>query len=308
MRGSLAALAITAAAMAGGWPALRWGRRPRAAVLLVVGGLVLAAPLLIPREPRTLRLVAAIAAATLAVKLYDLHVGASRGHRPSWRGFLAFQPNPFGLVERRLDDLPRPPRGDDRRRVARGGCGTVLGGLAFAGLFGIDWARVPFLVEHAAKAIGLYAMLVPLGVATSAAWRLCGGRSLDMMHNPFAARTPADFWRRYNRPVTQLFVEDVYRPLGGRRAPARVTLVVFAVSALVHEYVFAVPIGRVEGVQTAFFLVQGLAVLATARLRPRGSGAVLGAALTLTFNVLSSLLFFRSLGEIVPFYAARSSS
>jgi hypothetical protein len=45
--------------------------------------------------------------------------------------------------------------------------------------------------------------------------------------------------------------------------------VTFAVSAVVHEYVFGVSLGRVQGYQTLFFLLQGLGVAATVRLQRR---------------------------------------
>ncbi|HWE38254.1 MAG TPA: MBOAT family O-acyltransferase [Isosphaeraceae bacterium] len=308
MAGTIAAIALAAGAMAGAFPALRLGRRTRGGILLVLGTLVLAAPLLIPEGRRPRRLIGSILAITLAVKLYDLLVGARRGRRPNVREFLAFLPNVFGLVERRLDDLPRPGRARDLRTFARGAVGVVAGGTAFAATFAIDWGHRPFVVEHAAKVLTSFAVLVPLGVAGSAGWRLIGGRGLDLMRNPFAARTPADFWRRYNRPVNHFFLEDLFKPFGGVRSPVKATLLVFAASAVVHEYVFAVPIGRVEGVQSAFFLLQGIAVLATARLRPRGRWAAVAIAGTLTFNVLTSMLFFKSLGEVVPFYARRGTA
>jgi hypothetical protein len=307
MGGAIAALVSVAVATAAAFPALGLGGRARGAVLLVLGGIVLAAPIFIPAHPRPGRMIGTLVAITLAVKLYDLHLGAGRGRRPSGKEFLAFLPNVFGLVERRLDDLPRPGRARDLTTFGKGVVGVLAGGAVFAGTFVVDWLRVPFVIEHAAKVLALFATLVPLGVAGSAGWRLIGGKGLDLMRNPFAARTPADFWRRYNRPVNHFFLEDLFKPLGGVSSPSRATLLVFAASALVHEYVFAVPIGRVEGVQTAFFLLQGLAVLATARLHPRRGWAAAGIAATLVFNVLSSMLFFHSLGAILPFYARRSA-
>jgi hypothetical protein len=37
-----------------------------------------------------------------------------------------------------------------------------------------------------------------------------------------------------------------------------------------HEYIFGMAIGRVQGYQTAFFLLQGVAVAATARVKAKG--------------------------------------
>ena len=90
------------------------------------------------------------------------------------------------------------------------------------------------------------------------------------MDRPYLARTPADFWRRYNRNMQQVFLEDVLKPLGDRLGRSGKIMIVFSLSATLHEYVFGIATGRVQGYQTAFFLLQGIAVAGTTRVRPRG--------------------------------------
>jgi hypothetical protein len=102
-----------------------------------------------------------------------------------------------------------------------------------------------------------------------------------------------------------VFRDDVFRTLGELRAPVRATLGTFAVSAALHEYLFDLAVGRVQGYQAAFFLVQGLAVAATRKARPRGWQAAPWVAGTVAFNLATSALFFASLDEVVPFYARR---
>ena len=121
------------------------------------------------------------------------------------------------------------------------------------------------------------------------------------------ARIPADFWRRYNRAAGQFFHEDVFKPLGGLRSPVRATLGTFAVSAVLHEYIFWIAVGRVQGFQTAFFLLQGLVVAATLKVKPRGWRAVAWGTGTLGSNLASSVLFFASMDEVLPFYTRRQS-
>jgi D-alanyl-lipoteichoic acid acyltransferase DltB (MBOAT superfamily) len=123
------------------------------------------------------------------------------------------------------------------------------------------------------------------------------------MDAPLLAPTPAEFWRRYNRPVQQFFHENVFKPAGGMRSPIRATLIVFAVSALVHEYVFGITLGRVQGYQTLFFLLQGCAAAATVRVRPAGWRFWPWFAATWIFNLATSLLFFASLNGVMPFYS-----
>ena len=76
-------------------------------------------------------------------------------------------------------------------------------------------------------------------------------------------------------------------------------------SAILHEYIFWIAVGRLQGYQTAFFLLQGLVVAATLKVRPRGWRAVAWGTGTLAFNLASSVLFFASMDEVLPFYAHR---
>ena len=57
----------------------------------------------------------------------------------------------------------------------------------------------------------------------------------------------------------------------------------------------------------AFFLVQGLAVIATLRVRPRGRAAVLGILLTFAFNVATGPLFLAAMNAVVPFFVSRAA-
>lgn len=57
----------------------------------------------------------------------------------------------------------------------------------------------------------------------------------------------------------------------------------------------------------AFFLVQGVAAIATLRLRPTGGWLVPGRVLTIAFNLATSALFFQSVNALFPFYAPRNS-
>ena len=243
---------------------------------------------------------AAVNAAAVCLKLYDICL---RGTRPDWRRFTLFLPNWSSLVLRKLEAEPEPTRQHNLRRLTRGsielGCGIIL----IIALFRVGWGGQPFALEHLAKVIAVHVGLFSLSVVTVALWRLAGGRALDFMEMPFLAATPADFWQRYNRGVHQFAYEDVFRPAGGWRAPVRSALLTFAVSALVHEYLFGIAIGRVQGYQTVFFLLQGLAVAATARARPEGWARLPWVAGTLSFNLATSVFFFASVDGLLPFYS-----
>jgi hypothetical protein len=284
------------------YPALRAPPAQRFRSFFALALLSLPIPLIIPPAARFLRLLAAIWSVVVIMKLYDLHLGALIGDRPTPRQFLGFLPNIYALVHRKIDESPRPILREELSSALRN-AGLVAAALVpLAIVFRADWSGRPFSLEHTAKVVTFFLALIPLTAVGASLWRLFGGRAKAFMDNPFAARTPADFWRRYNRPVHQFLNEDVFKPLGGVRHPVRATVAAFAVSALIHEFVFTVAVGRIQGYQTAFFLLQGLAVAATSWIKPRGWRAAVWTAGTFAFNLATGVLFFGSVNEILPFY------
>jgi D-alanyl-lipoteichoic acid acyltransferase DltB (MBOAT superfamily) len=154
------------------------------------------------------------------------------------------------------------------------------------------------------KSLVIFATVLWLLRSAIAIVRLAGGVMRDFSDGPLLARTPADFWRRYNRVFHQYFYENVFKRAGGRRSPAAATMLIFAISGLIHEYVFGLGIGRLQGFQMAFFLLEGAAVAATLRVRPKRPATVAVAiTATLAFNALVSFFFFLSFHAIVPLYA-----
>lgn len=279
------------------FPALSWSRAARTGVLTLAGAGIAISPVLLPSTSPRLRLLVAFSAVWLLCKLYDLHVGAARGMRPDWATFARYLPNPFWIVCR------KPPAGTLSRgaawsALARRALGFMAAMVPAGIVFGWDWRGVPFLAEHAAKALTLYAFLAGFYWTLAAVYRLLGQPVLDPIDRPLLAHSPADFWRRWNRPAQQFFREDLYTPLGGRRAPIRALLLTFLVSAVVHEYLFDVAVGRVTGYQTMFFLIQGIAAALTPRV-PRTATTI---ALTFAFNLTTSVLFFASVAAVLPLY------
>jgi len=169
-------------------------------------------------------------------------------------------------------------------------------------LYRINWSTVSFPLEHVLKVSAVVSVVVLTTNAMAAAYRLLGGLAIDFMSNPLVAPTPADFWRRWNRPAQQFLHEYAFKPAGGLRRAVRATLVTFGISGMVHEYVFGIAAGRVQGCQLLFFMLQGFAVVATMGIRPRGSITLLWIAGTGVFNLASSVLFFMSVDQVLPFY------
>lgn len=277
--------------------------------LVVAAAGLLVSPLVVPPGERTpsgvwpaglVRFGVGFAAALTLFKLLDL----ARDPAPDVRSLLAFLKDPGGCVRRALPREPRLTRREALRRALAGGALGLAGGLLCLAAWSTEApGRAAFLLEHALRSSAFFAAVLGYAALTTNLARAGGTSARDVFDRPYAAVTPADFWRRYNRVVGQALAESVFAPLGGRRAPVRATLLTFLVSALLHEWIFGVATLQVDGRQTAFFLLHGLGVAATLRVRPRRPGPrALGWTLTLAFNLVTSILFFSSVDRLVPFW------
>jgi len=297
------AAAVAIAATFGFYPAMRLGRSWRTCAWLVCSAVVALSPAIVPLDFTSLRFVASLLAITLLVKLFDMHQAAQSERLPDFSSYAGYVSDIFWLVFRE-----RPNRrsvGHDVWRLLRTGPAAAFAILLCVVLFRLDWARIPFTVEHCAKAPAVVLAVALTLNAIAVVYRLLGGMAMDPMGDPLAARTPADFWRRWNRPTHQFLQAYAFNPAGGRRHAIRATLVTYAVSGIVHEYVFGIAAGRIQGCQMLFFILQGCAVAATLNLRPRGRRAIFWIAATWVFELATSILFFASVNQVLPFYSER---
>lgn len=287
--------------------AMKWRPRLRNVAFVLLLAVVLCSPLIIPRGARLPRLIATVYSVTVAVKLYDHLRNAEAGFFPNWRIYFISFFHPFSLALRRVMREKPPPRSADvRRMLVNFAAGLAATALIFA-VFCVPWRRFPFALEHCAKAISLFLMIQFLPNALAAAFRLWNIPSTDFAGPFFLARTPAEFWRVYNRPVNQFFQEYIFKPARGRDHPRAVTLVTFIVSGIIHEYVFDIPAPQMVGGQMLFFMLQGIAAMATLRLRPRGWMAIPAMLLTLAFNLATVYFFLICVNAVFPFYVDRSA-
>jgi len=269
---------------------------------MVLIPVIAATPLLVPGDDPFARLVLAILAMLFALKIVDLHIGACKGQRVGFAAFLAFMGNPLHLVQRRTGFEPQPSRRENGRNylLSLGGMLLAFGLLKWTGA--IDWSERSFLLQHTARATAFFLYILFMFQNVAAVLRVFAVYTIDPVRQPLAARTPAQFWRRYNRWMGQFLREDVFNLMDGRRRPRQATMAVFVVSGLLHEYLFAMATGRVQGFQMLFFLIQGVATALTLRTRPVGMAAIFWIGATLVFNLLSSILFFTSMQGVGRFY------
>ena len=225
-------------------------------------------------------------------------MGVARGSQPGLWRVLSDLPNILVLVLRRAVMDRVAPLGETLRHLLREASALILSIVLLVAVWRIDWSGQPFLLEHVAKSIAFFATATAAFDVLARTLRLAGSPTRDFARLPLLASTPADFWRRYNRIVTGFMHVNVFRPLGGFRRPVLTTMAVFVLSGLGHEYLFSMPDARIQGYQTAFFLLQGVGVLTTAKLRLRGWMRMPGVAGTILFNLATGLLFFASLHDL----------
>jgi Membrane bound O-acyl transferase family len=97
----------------------------------------------------------------------------------------------------------------------------------------------------------------------SCAWRQAGIRARPIMDYPLLAQSVSDFWgRRWNTAFRDLTHRLLFRPLSNRFGPWTGLLAGFLASGLVHDLVITVPAGGGYGGPTAYFVMQGVALLA----------------------------------------------
>ena len=196
------------------------------------------------------------------------------------------------------------PVGAERCCAFRGVGEMLLGG----GL--LWWARRYdfhcFWLEHTTKLLAAYLLgFDGMFVFFCGTLRTLGYGVYDFSRNPILAVTPADFWRRYNREAGRFLYEDAFKPLGGVRSPVRVTLLVFLLNGVLHEYLALAITGTLKGYQAGFFALQGIAVAITWRMARRGWGSALGIGLTIAWMVLTTVLFFATVDQFMSWYSHR---
>jgi predicted DCC family thiol-disulfide oxidoreductase YuxK len=115
--------------------------------------------------------------------------------------------------------------------------------------------------------IGMVGMILVLHFGlfeiASIGWRSLRVDAPPIMDHPLRSTSVSDFWgRRWNAAFNDLAVRLVFRPVARSTGTFGATLIAFGVSGLIHELVISLPAGAGFGLPTAYFLLQGLAVLA----------------------------------------------
>lgn len=201
----------------------------------------------------TLAIYAAAKSATLAVHRCDCGWGQVFGYLLAWPGMDA------GAFFRRTCHLASPSLGDWLRGFAHIATGAAL-----------VWLLVPQLMSVSALIAGWVGFvgllhIVHFGLFDLAAsvWRTVGVDTQPIMRWPLASTSLGEFWgKRWNRAFRDLVHPLIFQPLLRRLGPSGGLLAAFGVSGLIHELAVSLPARGGFGGPTAYFLLQGAAMLA----------------------------------------------
>jgi hypothetical protein len=279
--------------------------------------IILVCPLLIPAAKVGLRAICAVAAGDITFKVleYFRHWGnTERGMalRDYYRFLIPFPA--FSVVypahKRRLLRLESP--WPQVLRLCGGIVGCIIAVQAIRAASGIALVRSSFALNHVVMLVTFVLAIESLSRALWGLERLACFDTTPIIRNAYLSRSVSEFWRRYNYRVHDWFYRNVFLATGGRRTPVRSLLLVFLVSGLFHEVMFAVATSRLSGYQLAFFTIQGPAALASGhldRLARRGgiAGKIAAHGATILFVAVTSVLFFDGVRKIFPFIYASPS-
>lgn len=113
-------------------------------------------------------------------------------------------------------------------------------------------------------------LLVHFGICDVLAgfWRTRGVAVGRLFVNPAGSRSLGEFWgRRWNLAFHVVARDVVFKPVARRWGGAAGMLAAFLFSGVLHDLLLSVPAGGGYGLPTAYFVLQGLLILAERRWR-----------------------------------------
>lgn len=184
--------------------------------------------------------------------------------------------------------LRRAPRHVDLAAIGRG---LLWAALAGAGLWAIHAPH--HLARLAAGLVLVYAAIESAYAFFEAVYRAIGFVTPPLHVLPLASLSIGELWgTRWARPISTWLRETCFRPLARRGYPVLGIALGFAVSAIGHAVPTLVALDvTMAAMMFAFFLVQGVFVLAEAKLGVARWSRPARRAWTVTWMVASSPLF-----------------
>ncbi|HEY6227861.1 MAG TPA: DCC1-like thiol-disulfide oxidoreductase family protein [Verrucomicrobiae bacterium] len=129
----------------------------------------------------------------------------------------------------------------------------IAGGLTESVSFVAGWLAMIGVVLF--LHFGIFALLAQF-------WRRRGVNARPLMLAPAKTTSISKLWSgRWNTAFTDLMHKEVFAPIAKRRGAAAGIMGVFLISGLLHELVISLPARGGYGSPTAYFVLQGAAVL-----------------------------------------------
>jgi Membrane bound O-acyl transferase family len=139
---------------------------------------------------------------------------------------------------------------------------TTLGAFLLWGVAREIPAHLPLLRGW----IGLFGLIFLLHFGSfhliALFWQAMGINAEPIMSNPIVSKSLSEFWgRRWNLGFRQLAYDFIFLPLRRPIGAKAAGLLVFVVSGVIHDLVISLPAHAGYGLPTAYFVLQGLAVM-----------------------------------------------
>ncbi|MCP4363691.1 MAG: hypothetical protein GY800_00075 [Planctomycetes bacterium] len=153
--------------------------------------------------------------------------------------------------------------------------GTACGLLATALLalnWNLAWWKVSPVVDYITLGLEYYLLLMFVTTMLIAVYRLLGYEVAEFFKAPLYAMSPFEFWRRWNKPMQEWLVYNVFRVFGrvsGRKRFATGVFLSFVASGLLHEYAVSLASCTINGFMLTYFMIQSFACLLSIRLHRR---------------------------------------
>lgn len=152
-----------------------------------------------------------------------------------------------------------PPAG---REWAGAAATTLLGAAALWLGAPIAAARHPIIAAWVGMIGVVFLLHFGLFHLLSTLWRAFGINAPPIMRSPAAATSLSRFWgESWNAAFSELMHGVVFKPLTRSIGPRASLLIVFLISGGLHDLVISVPARGGYGLPTAYFVLQGLALL-----------------------------------------------
>lgn len=259
---------------------------PRSALALLLALVSLVTPLFTVASPLVLALMVMFG---LLAPFRWLDLFRDRSDRPTWMRVWLFA-SPFDA--RRVVSIPRTI---EWRRWSLALLSAALFVTSFAALAALGSARgAGWSVRWLLGAVLVYVMVDAVTALLVATYHALGLRLPELHRAPILSCSLSEFWaERWNRPVHELLERHFFRPLA-RRKSARLGIgAAFIASAALHAWLVLVPLRSfwLTLSMTAFFLVQGLLVLAERHLGVARWSAAAGRSWTVAWMLVTTPLF-----------------